>query len=285
MEVDSAICVQHFILTRFNLLLWNKDKEGRPVRSRKWLDNRFFLFEKYCLPSIKNQTCQDFEWIVLFDGTTPEEYKKKVENFQKECPQLVSVYVEPQNGRYFAEIFREEVVKRMISKRIITTYLDNDDALNIRFVEILQKRVESLNNGTFITFTDGYQFYTGYQYVMQIHYPRNHFMSVVEEGNSVTLKTIYGYGSHYYIDRIKGVRIEKVPNLPMWCEVIHERNMGNDAYFLNVKMIKDNGLLRRDFAIDDYIRHSAMLYLCRFLPRYTKTFIRRARNRLFGREW
>lgn len=285
MEIDSTICLQHFILTRFNLLLWNKDKAGKVVRSKMWLEHRFSLFEKYCLPSIKNQTCQNFEWIVLFDNTTPEKYKKKVENYQKECPQLVSVYVEPLNGRYFAEIFREEVVKRLTAKRIITSYLDNDDALNTQFVEVLQKRVNSLNNGTFITFIDGYQLYTDYKYMMQIHYPRNHFISVVEEGCPVSLKTIYGYGSHYYIEKIKGVRIEKLPNFPMWCEVIHDRNMGNDAYFLNVKMIKDDDLLRRDFAIDDDVRHSAMLYLCRFLPRYAKTFIRRSRYFLFGRKW
>lgn len=54
--------VQHFILTRFNLLLWNKAKDGQMVRTTKWLEHRFSLFENYCIPSIKNQTCQDFEW-------------------------------------------------------------------------------------------------------------------------------------------------------------------------------------------------------------------------------
>lgn len=67
-----------FFLTRFNILLWQKDKEGSPVRTKKWLNHRFSLFEKYCLPSIKNQTCQDFEWIVLLDSTTPEIYKSKM---------------------------------------------------------------------------------------------------------------------------------------------------------------------------------------------------------------
>ena len=103
----SQKILQHFILTRFNLLLWNKDKKGSKVRTVKWLEHRFTLFEKYCLPSVKNQTCQDFEWIVLLDSSTPEKYKAKIADYQKECPQFIPVFVEPLKGRYFAEISGE----------------------------------------------------------------------------------------------------------------------------------------------------------------------------------
>lgn len=71
---DNKKDIQHFILTRFNLLIFNKNKEGKKVRTIKWLEHRFMLFEKYCLPSVKNQTCQDFQWIVLFDSSTPERF-------------------------------------------------------------------------------------------------------------------------------------------------------------------------------------------------------------------
>lgn len=36
--------LQHFILTRFNLLIFNKDKKGQKVRSASWLEHRFALF-------------------------------------------------------------------------------------------------------------------------------------------------------------------------------------------------------------------------------------------------
>ena len=275
----------HFLLTRFNLLLWNKDKEGNKVRSREWLEHRFRLFEKYCLPAIANQTCQDFEWIILFDSATPEKFKIKIDEYQKECPQMVPIYVEPKKGRLFAEIFREEVAKRVTTERVITSYLDNDDALNVGFVEDLQQRVQSLPDGTFIFYTDGYQFFTDHKYMMKIHYPRNHFVSVVESSNPTTLKTIYGYGSHYYIDKIKEARIEYVKDLAMWCEVIHKKNMGNDAYFLGARMVKDAEILKRDFALDEIIRYSVGLYIFRFLPRYGKTLLRRIGYRLRGRHW
>lgn len=288
--------MQHFFLTRFNLLLWNKDKEGERVRTIKWLEHRFSLFEKFCLPSIAKQTCKDFKWIVLFDSSTPENYKEKIGNYQKAFPQLIPVFVKPEAGRYFAKIFKDEVGKRLGSnhndsstgsprERVLTTYLDNDDALNIRFVEDIQRRAVALPDGTFITYDNGYQLFTDRNYVMSICYPRNHFVSVIEGADNAA-KTIYGYGSHYYIDKIKDVRIEHVRNQPMWCEVIHEKNMGNDAYFLlNTRMIRDRNLLRKEFAIEEDVMSSFCLYAFRFLPRYCKTFIRRTGYFLFGRHW
>ena len=278
--------IQHFILSRFNLRLWNRDKSGSSVRTLGWLDHRFSLFERYCLPSIAGQTCKDFTWIVLYDSHTPDKYKCLIAEYQRICPQLIPVYVDPQDGQYFARIFREEVRKRLVpSVRVLTTYLDNDDALNVHFVEDIQNRVENLLDGSFITYIDGYQYYTEHNYAMRIRYPRNHFISVVEKYDLSQFLTIYGFGSHYYIVKIPGVRIEQITDSRMWCEVIHEKNMGNDAYFLHATMVQNKDLLQREFAIDKAIQHGLGLYLFRFLPRYARTFVRRVKNRLFGRDW
>ncbi len=277
--------VNHFILTRFNLRLWRQDKNGSPVRTAEWLEHRFALFERYCLPSVTAQSCKDFQWIVLFDSKTPEASRERIEGYRAQCPQLVPVFVEPENGRYFANIFRGEVSKRLNADRVITTYLDNDDALAVGFVEDVQRRAAELPDGTFISYVDGYQYYTDHSYVMRIHYPRNHFVSVVESGNPLTLKTIYGYGSHYYLDSISGSKIERVSSFPLWCEVIHDRNMGNDAYFLHAKMMSNTELMRREFAVDVTVNRGAGLYLFHFLPRYVKTFFKRVGYKLFGRKW
>lgn len=269
--------LQHFFLTRFNILIWRQDKEGQNVRTTKWLEHRFSIFERYCLPSIKNQTCKDFEWIVLFDSHTPDVFKEKIAAYQNECSQLIPVFVEPAKGRYFAEIFREEIVRRLAADRVITTYLDNDDALSIRFVEDIQKRAVSVSYGTFINYDDGYQYYADDKFLLRVNYPTNHFVSVVEKGDSATLKGVFGYGSHAAIKKIPGVNIECVKNLRMWCEVVHERNVMNDAKFLTVGMVKDGSLLRDDFAVNDEVRCGIDIYLSKFLPRYVKTFVRRVK--------
>lgn len=282
---NNSIHIRHFILTRFNLLIWNKDKTGSSVRTIKWLEHRFSLFERYCIPSVKGQTCKNFEWIVLFDSTTPDRFKDKIADYQKDFSQFVPVFVEPDNGRYFANIFQEEVRRRLPDSetgRVLTTYLDNDDALNVKMVEDLQNRVEALHNGTFIFYTDGYQYFTDERYLMLIYYKKNHFVSVIEGGEKEQVKTIYGYGSHYYIDKIKDVRIEYVSNEPMWCQVVHEKNMGNDAYFLAARMIRDKDLLQQDFGLQENVNYGIGLYMQCFLPRYAKTFARRLMIKVRG---
>ena len=269
--------LQHFLLTRFNILLWRQDKEGKKVRTTKWLEHRFSLFEKYCLPSIKNQTCQYFEWIVLFDSMTPDRFKERIACYQEDCQQFVPVYVAPEDGWRFAEIFREEIIKRLKAKRVLTTYLDNDDALNVKFVEDIQHRALTVSDGTFINYDDGYQYYADDKFMMLVHYPTNHFVSVVEKGEPAMLKGIFGYGSHATIEQITGMKIECIKNQRMWCEVVHEKNVMNDAKFLTFNMVRDAGALKRDFSVDDEIRYGINIYFRRFVPRYIKTFVWRTK--------
>lgn len=256
------------------------------MRSREWLEHRFSLFERFCLPSLMGQTCGEFVWIVLFDSSTPDCYKKRVEGYRAMCPQFAPIYVEPKCGRNFAQIFREEVIKRMDSGRILTTYLDNDDALDRRFVEDVQRRAEMLVDNTVINYNDGFQYYVEHNFMLSICYPTNHFVSVVEAADPNGLKTIYGYGSHAYIHNIPGVKIGHVKGQPIWCEVVHDRNMDNDAYFLRkISMVKDRDLLWREFSVNQQIKSGVMIFLFGFLPRYVRTFVRRVRYFFFGRKW
>jgi hypothetical protein len=63
----------------------------------------------------------------------------------------------------------------------------------------------------------------------------------------------------------------------MWCEVVHEKNVMNDAIFLTVNMVRDEDVLKRNFAVDDEVRCGLGIYIYRFLPRYIKTFVWRVK--------
>lgn len=198
--------IQHFILSRFNIRIWTQDKNGKAVRTSDWLKHRFDIFEKYCLPSIANQTCKNFEWLVLFDSKTPAEYKEKLSGYKEICPQFTPIFVEPTQGRYFRQVFRFAVIDRIKADRVLTTYFDNDDALSIHFVEDIQRRVLDIPNGTFVYYTTGMQYFKEFHLLLRVQYRRNHFVSVIETGSPSRLKTVYGYGGHYRIDRIPKVQ-------------------------------------------------------------------------------
>ena len=217
---------------------------------------------------------------------TADEFRERIHDYQVRCPQLLPVFVAPEEGRDCGKFFRSAVLEHLNGGRVITTYLDNDDALDIHFVEDLQQRSTDLADGTFVYYANGYQYFTEFGLLLGIKYKRNHFVSVIEAGSPETLKTIFGYGSHYYIDKIPGAAIEYVKGRPFWCEVIHLRNMGNDAYFLwGTRMMRDERILKQDFAIDEIPRHGFALYAFRFIPRYVAVFFRRIKYFFFGRKW
>lgn len=70
----------------------------------------------------------------------------------------------------------------------------------------------------------------------------------------------------------------------MWCEVVHEKNVMNDAKFLNSKMIKGQNVLKNDFAINAEVDYGPSLYLFNFLPRYIKMFARRIKEHFFNKK-
>ena len=58
---------KHFLITRFNLKKkgWETTKNNEKIQTEEWLRHRFELFEAYCLPSVINQSNQDFIWYVF----------------------------------------------------------------------------------------------------------------------------------------------------------------------------------------------------------------------------
>lgn len=111
------------------------------------------------------------------------------------------MFVAPESGRYFGKIFQTEVIDRLNGQRVITTYLDNDDALDIHFVGDLRHKSLELADGTFVYYSNGYQYFTESGMLLRINFRRNHFVSVIEDGRPEKIKTIYGYGSHISLIR------------------------------------------------------------------------------------
>lgn len=84
---------KHFIITRFNLPLWPTGEKD-PIKNLSYLEYRMSLFEKYTYPSIKQQTCQNFNWLCLFDINTPLQIKKRLEELNKEYNNFIPYYLD-----------------------------------------------------------------------------------------------------------------------------------------------------------------------------------------------
>lgn len=250
-----------YILTRFNLRLWATDKKQKPTQTDEWLKTRFELFEKYCLPSVAAQRMKDFKWIVLFDENTPAEYTERFANYKKLCPQFRVVKVKSEYGYYFANIFQQIIEKDIerakekgqTTDNVITSYLDNDDALSDIYLEKISQIVPSVKQSSFISFCHGLQYHEKWQLMIQLKYSSNHFITLVEPYYcGKQLRTVFGYGSHTQLfnHRMPVLCIDDRHSLG-WLEVVHEGNVFNDIISRRIPhLFTDEQLIKSSFHIN-----------------------------------
>lgn len=229
--------IYKYILTRFNLKLWQTDKNSHDTQTNEWLEQRFRLFEQFTLPSVLNQTDKDFRWIVLFSSDTPTKYKCRIEEIRSRCQQFRAIGVAPEQSTNFSQIFREVVksdLDGMPEGIVSTTYLDNDDALSVCYMETVDNIISANTRAiaarpTIICFRFGCQYLTEPKIASRASYKRNHFITLAEQSGKNGIKTVYGYGSHYYIGKQNGINKIISTKPDMWLEVIHEKNVINDV--------------------------------------------------------
>ncbi|MBR5084260.1 MAG: hypothetical protein IKX33_06630 [Prevotella sp.] len=293
--------MNHFILTRFNVRLYPKDKKGNKTLTPEWLEHRFQLFERYTQPSLSAQTCKDFKWIVLIDRETPQEYKDRLEGCVEQCPNLHIIRVRSDKGYLSTQVFREVIQRDMKALygddykdgKVLTTWMDNDDALAIDFVERVQQEASKLSvkRPTFIAFHYGLQYFTQKEVAVRHRFKNNHFISLLEviQPNELP-KTVFGYGNHWYVYSFdKQCDIHQVANKDKaaWIEVVHNRNVANDILprMFWYRPISDIHLLEKEFGLDVTLdKHNARRFYTTILPKIIKVnahhFVTRAMEKM-----
>jgi hypothetical protein len=289
----------HFILTRFNLPLWTEDKCGCHINRVSWLEERMSLFEKYCLPSVIGQTNHNFTWILLCDEKTPEEYRERIKGYKRQLPLIELIQVEENYAWDFPNIF-SEVVSSMLELKgandgdvCVTTQLDNDDAINKDYVDFIQRyvsdkkeRFDSLSgsNPLFLSFDYGLQYFVGLNMATKVRYSNNHFMTCVEKINGGRLACVYGYGSHFLLEKEYGVYVEHIVERTksMWCEIIHYSNVDNDVKItFDTAVVVDSKILQKEFNIDIILQ----VCLFPFFIKATEQVFRRTKGKFIRRKW
>lgn len=120
---------KHYIITRFNMGLYAPNA-GIRVTPQEWMDHRMRLFTTITLPSIVGQSCAEFTWLLGMDAQTPDRYIQEIESFR--IPNLKIVYTGDIHP-VWAQGFEPG------DYDLITTRLDNDDALHRDAVVVLHK--------------------------------------------------------------------------------------------------------------------------------------------------
>jgi hypothetical protein len=134
MIVRRQVAMDHAILTRFNLPTAGPESL---IRARAgWLAQRVELFDRYCLPSVRSQTSANFGWLVYFDPESPRWLRQRIEDWSAEGAMVPLFRAAVSNAELLSDI--EAHIGRH-DAWLITTGLDNDDALAADFVERVQR--------------------------------------------------------------------------------------------------------------------------------------------------
>lgn len=278
--------MNHFILTRFNLRLWwNEDKNHQPIQTDEWLKERFRLFQTYTWPSLKAQTNQDFKWICLFDKDTPDSYKEQIQRLQSQWNSFLPYYCGEKETKQFQRYFKYLVYSNSdkTQEPLLTTYLDNDDALHIDFVKDIQERAKSLQYNTIISYKYGIQYYEEMNIAIRIPYKNNHFLTYYER-LSEHLRTVWDFW-HYSIYKYPHIAIELIDNkkMPLWIETIHKGNIDNDVKMTLHHQLMTEQKTLHNFGIDKHLCSkgtSWRLFLFSFIPRFIKQIQRRGKQKI-----
>lgn len=213
---------QHYIITRFNLKRkdWNSTKNNEEVLSELWLKERFELFENFCFPSVKNQSNQNFKWLVFFATDTPEIYKVKIEKFAEEFDNFYPFFVEGMES--FIPSIKQKVQELDTEKYIITSRLDNDDSLHKNYVNEVQSYFNNQNYMA-IDIIDGYGMQIGAKVrIGKMRHSFNPYISLIEKKDD--FKTVWHKGHTFWKYEKNIIAIK---NKPLWLTIIHEKNKSN----------------------------------------------------------
>lgn len=212
MRVDFT----HLLITRFNTAI-DHEFAHRGLET-DWLMQRLALFEKYCLPSVKAQAGVAFKWVVLFDAASPAWVRERVAEYGSIFQPI-----------YISGIATDEKIANVVkmtgyvsAQYLITTRLDNDDALASNHLASVQKAFK-YQARQFIAFPFGLQLYRGSLY--HVYWRSNPFLSLIERVGKDSEFTTVCCVRH---DRV--AQLEKVRYLgrsPEWMQVLHTSNLGN----------------------------------------------------------
>ena len=218
----------HVITTRFNVptSVWTVTRGGAKPLSEEWLKDRFEIFQKYCLPSFKNQSNKNFLWLVFFDINTPEKYKREIEKIQEEFSIFHPIFVQD-----FEEMHRKalEIIPSFFQNNtqfLISTDLDNDDLLHRDFIETVQEKFEPQNDfvidlkrGLQMTKTAENKVFINVFYMVA-----NPFVSLVEDINS--------FGTVMKEEHLKYRNYKNYSSFdsePRFIQYIHTNNLVNNS--------------------------------------------------------
>ncbi|WP_373691154.1 glycosyltransferase, partial [Endozoicomonas sp. SESOKO3] len=220
----------------------------------EWFQHRFMLFEAFTLPSLMNQSNQNFIWCIFIGSNMPLHQKDKLKSLTSSFKNIRLI---PTNTSWSSEkieeIFRSEYPEK---KFIITSRIDDDDLWKHNYIESVQSEILSKkDNKLLLTHPLGYEyvidevFSDNRYYEKQLtKYPISCLGTSVNVLSTIDNLTTCLDASHSQIKSFAEENninyIEITPEVPMWIYIRHKQadssiKKSKDFDLIDDKVIKE----------------------------------------------
>jgi hypothetical protein len=207
--------VTHVLITRFNLP--SKGAEAH-VRVRDgWLHDRLRLFESFCVPSVEAQIEKNFTWIVYLDPSSPRWLLDRID-----CLSAGGLFA----PHFYESVPRETLLSNIESmtggptRYLLTTNLDNDDALAIDFTRRV-RRASRADSRVGIYIDSGLILNGDALYARRDRH--NAFCSVQESWRDAVTCWCTPHNKLHHIMPV----LEVSGGAPGWLQIVHGGNVSN----------------------------------------------------------
>ncbi len=208
------------LITRFNLATPGRESAFR--QSTDWLAGRFDLFERYCLPSVRDQTLRDFTWLILFDVDTPDWARDRIARDRRVCP-FEPVYTPLFDNQGWGRFVRAAIGEPLPGRIVVTSNLDNDDAIANDYLERVRLAGQHAWNGRTVALNVTEGLILARRRFYRFVHPANAFTTLVEADCALpqTTMTIRHNELHRHVP------VVQVAGGPGWLQVVHDGNVSN----------------------------------------------------------
>lgn len=223
----------HILITRFNVPWVNGVSPDE-----NWLNQRMEIFLKYCLTGVKSQTVNNFTWFIYIDVLTPEWALSQLENNVPVNTHLIKVHTFEQMKKQVSTDLI--TLNQQKSDYIITSRLDNDDAISPEYIQLIQKNFKK-KHGEFINFYQGLCYNIKKQMFSTYTYKNSPFLSKIECVNNGITSIL----DHDHVETLAQIQL----NGNHWVQIIHGQNVSNG---LRGKIIRAANLKKQNNWLSQY---------------------------------
>lgn len=218
--------IRHYLITRFNVQYLELVEKNVGLSPEVWLNERLYLFFKFCYPSVADQTEKNFKWIVYFDVDTPDSFIQKfrsLDGYNIVDLKFASTWLE------FNSKVSKELPPKSENEIVITTRLDCDDAISKNAISSIQNESLGIISSTnftssfIVNFIDGLVYDVNSKLLLKASLSSNPFISLVNL-DSDNDNSVYTY-QHNTVK--KYFKIIDIYNQEIWLQIIHGNNLLN----------------------------------------------------------